>query len=154
MSKSSEYKKSCINIIDPPEIICEYIKKATTDFTSHVTYEPENRPGVSNLITIHSLLTDKTPETICKEVEDLDTGKYKLLVADIINEKLTPIREEYHRLLKNPDYINDVLKNGSQKALTLANPCWTEVKEKIGFTGGILSSNNILPQKNVKVAFT
>lgn len=144
MSKSSEYKKSCIFLIDSPDIIRKYVMKAVTDFTSAVTYEPETRPGVSNLIAIHSLMTDKSPEVICKEANGLNTAQYKALVADVIIEKLTPIREEYSRLIDDPNYLNDVLYKGSTKASLLAHECLTEIYEKIGFSGGILSSKNLI----------
>ncbi|KAK0081533.1 hypothetical protein PV325_012017 [Microctonus aethiopoides] len=144
MSKSSEYKKSCIFLIDSPDIIRNYVMKAVTDFTSAVTWDPETRPGVSNLIAIHSLMTDKSPEVICKEANGLNTAQYKALVADVIIEKLTPIREEYSRLIDDPNYLNDVLHKGSTKASLLAHECLTEIYEKIGFSGGILSSRNLI----------
>lgn len=75
MSKSHIDSKSRLNILDEPDVLLEKIKKAITDFTSEVTYEPEERPGVTNLINIHSLLTGKTPEEICKEAIGLNTGQ-------------------------------------------------------------------------------
>ncbi|XP_008558361.1 tryptophan--tRNA ligase, mitochondrial [Microplitis demolitor] len=139
MSKSSDKKKSFIKLIDEPETIRKYIKKAVTDFTSEITYEPIERPGVSNLVMIHSQMLDKSTELICKEAQGLDTVQYKSLVADVIIEKLTPMREEYMRLMNEPDYVNSVLKNGSLKALPLADQCWHEVRKKVGFSDGILS---------------
>lgn len=142
MSKSNENKKSCINLIDTPDIIRNNVMKAVTDFTSEVTWEPESRPGVSNLIAIHSLITDKTPEAICREVGDLNTGQYKLLVADMIIEKLTPIRKEYTRLIDDSTYLNAILSKGKTKASLIAHDCLSEVSVKVGFCGGILSSRN------------
>lgn len=75
MSKSDPDPKSRICLMDPPEHIVNVIKKAVTDFTSEVTYNPELRPGVSNLVSIHSFVTNKTVEDICKEVEGVNTGK-------------------------------------------------------------------------------
>lgn len=75
MSKSHTDPKSRLNMLDEPDVLLEKIKKAVTDFTSEVTYEPEKRPGVTNLINIHSLLTGKTPDEICKEVVELNTGQ-------------------------------------------------------------------------------
>lgn len=75
MSKSHTDPKSRLNMLDEPDVLLEKIKKAMTDFTSEVTYEPEKRPGVTNLINIHSLLTGKTPDEICKEVVELNTGQ-------------------------------------------------------------------------------
>lgn len=147
MSKSSEYKKSCIFLTDPPETITNKIKKAVTDFTSEVTYDPESRPGISNLLDIHSLLTDKSPQEICEESRDLNTGQYKLLLAEIVVKKLNPIRDEYERLLNDGGYLLDVLKDGSNRAHEIASKHLPEIKNKIGFTGGLLSQDQ---QKNIK----
>lgn len=74
-SKSDPDFKGRITLLDTPDIMLERIKKALTDFKSEVTFEPDTRPGVANLITIHSLITNQTPHEICDEVESLDTGK-------------------------------------------------------------------------------
>ncbi|PSN44065.1 Tryptophan--tRNA ligase [Blattella germanica] len=75
MSKSDQDPKSRIELTDTPEAILEKCKKAVTDFTSKVTYDPVNRPGVANLLTIHSLFTGQEPEEICAQSQGLDTGK-------------------------------------------------------------------------------
>lgn len=75
MSKSDPTPKSCLMIIDTPDVIIEKVKKSVTDCTSEVTYEPGTRPGVANLLTIHSMVSGKSIQNICQEVEDLDTGK-------------------------------------------------------------------------------
>lgn len=76
MSKSCTNVKSRIDLMDNPDVMFNKVKKAVTDFTSEVTFDPINRPGVANLLNIHSMLTGKTTEEICKEAEGLDTGKY------------------------------------------------------------------------------
>jgi tryptophanyl-tRNA synthetase len=75
MSKSEQDPKSRIEITDTPDNILEKCKKAVTDFTSEVTFDPEKRPGVANLITIHSLLTGMDPAEICEQNIGLDTGR-------------------------------------------------------------------------------
>ncbi|XP_011311537.1 tryptophan--tRNA ligase, mitochondrial [Fopius arisanus] len=140
MSKSSEYKRSRINLVDPPEIILEYLKKSVTDFTSEVTYDPEVRPGVSNLVTIHSILTDRTPQEICNEARGLNTGQYKLQLAEVVIEKLRPIRERYQELLNDPGHLQEVLRSGTERAAEKAMSTWCEVRKKIGFSGGISSA--------------
>lgn len=75
MSKSEQDPKSRIEITDTRDDILEKCKKAVTDFTSEVTFDPENRPGVANLITIHSLFTGLDPSEICEQSMDLDTGR-------------------------------------------------------------------------------
>ncbi|XP_076646751.1 tryptophanyl-tRNA synthetase, mitochondrial [Halictus rubicundus] len=133
MSKSSTSPKGTINILDEPHIVLERIKKAITDFTSEVTYEPDERPGIANLITIHSMFTGKSPDQICLEMQGLDTGKYKLLLADLIIEKLSPIREEFSKLIKEPTYLNEVLEDGKERATEIAEKSWQEIRKKIGF---------------------
>lgn len=76
MSKSDSDPKSRIQLTDEPEVLLNKVKKAITDFTSEVTYAPEDRPGVANLITIHSLLSKKSHDEICREARGIDTGKY------------------------------------------------------------------------------
>uniref|UniRef100_A0A146M209 Tryptophan--tRNA ligase, mitochondrial n=1 Tax=Lygus hesperus TaxID=30085 RepID=A0A146M209_LYGHE len=133
MSKSHADPKSRIEITDTPEQILSKIKKAVTDFTSSVKYDPENRPGVSNLIDIHALAVGRTRNEIVDEAVGLDTGKYKLRVADAVIEKLSPIRSEFIRLLDSKDYLVNVLADGSSKAERIASRTWEEVKTRIGF---------------------
>lgn len=75
MSKSDPNPKSRIELLDRPEQIVEKLKKSVTDCTSAVTYDPDTRPGVSNLIAIHSLMSGISIEQIVQEASDLDTGK-------------------------------------------------------------------------------
>lgn len=75
MSKSNPDIRGRIDLIDTPDVILRHIKRAVTDFTSQVTFDEESRPGVSNLITIHSMLTGKSVEDICKESENQNTGE-------------------------------------------------------------------------------
>lgn len=74
-SKSDPDFKGRVTLLDPPDIMLERIKKAITDFKSEVTYEPETRPGVANLLTIHSLTTNQTVEEICEQARGIDTGE-------------------------------------------------------------------------------
>ncbi|KAI4502673.1 hypothetical protein M0802_002585 [Mischocyttarus mexicanus] len=142
MSKSDKDVKSRLDLIDKPEVLLEKVKKSLTDLISEVTYEPETRPGVSNLVAIHSLLTGKSHEEICKDAQGLDTGKYKLLLADVIIEKLKPIREEIFRLLNEQLYLDEVLKEGSEKATEIAFDCFSDVKDKIGFRRNVTTTTN------------
>lgn len=75
MSKSHPDPRGRIEITDKPDAIVEKIKKAVTDCKSEVTYDPDNRPGVSTLITMHSLITGLLPEEICEENSLIDTGR-------------------------------------------------------------------------------
>lgn len=132
MSKSDPDTKSCVMLTDSPEVITSKVKKSITDFTSAVTYEPESRPGVANLLTIHSLASNKSIEQICEEVRHLDTGKYKLIVADAIIEHFNPIRLKIDEYLKNPDYLWSVLEMGNERAREVAVRTMDEVKARVG----------------------
>lgn len=134
MSKSEPDSRSRIGLTDSPDDIVEKIKKAVTDFTSEVTYDPDGRPGVANLIMIHSLCTGQTPEDICKSVTHLDTGKYKFVVAEAVVEYLKPIRSQMIELMKEPAYLLDVLKLGTEKALSISTPIWEDACFKVGIS--------------------
>lgn len=159
-SKSDPDTKSRVTLLDPPDVMMERIKKALTDFKSEVTYEPQVRPGVANLITIHSLITNQTPQEVCDQAKDIDTGKwvshtsslwtwtsrkrifnvcflhlnyrYKLVVADAVIAHFSPIRERILDYMKNRDYLTTIMVRGAEKAQQTAEQTIKEVKEKVG----------------------
>ena len=98
-----------------------------------MTFDPEGRPGVSNLVCIHSQMSNKDPLTIVQEVDHLDTGQYKLHLVEAVVEHFKPIREDTLRLLKNPDHLEAVLKRGSDRAENIAVETIDQVKKVIGF---------------------
>lgn len=132
MSKSDTDERSRILVTDTPDQILAKVKKAITDFTSAVTFDPIERPGVANLITIHSLMSGQTPTEICNNSSHLDTGKYKFEVADSIIAHLNPIRTKIDDYMNNRDYLVKVLKDGGEKSSQLAEQTIVEVKEKVG----------------------
>ncbi|XP_021917232.1 tryptophan--tRNA ligase, mitochondrial isoform X2 [Zootermopsis nevadensis] len=151
MSKSDQDPRSRVEVTDTPEDILEKCKKALTDFTSEVTFDPENRPGVSNLITIHSLFTGLQPAEICEQNVCLDTGRYKLVVAEVIQEKLAPLRQRVQEYMSEPQYIEQVLQKGSEKASVIAKQTWKDVKTRVGL--GIIEdaySSHQLSKKGVQ----
>jgi len=120
--------------MDSPEEITEKIKKAVTDFTSAVSYDVEKRPGVSNLIIMHSLCSGQSIEEICVQAERLDTGQYKMIVAEAVVEYLKPIRKSLLDLLNDPMYLLDVLNDGAEKATNLCQPVWENVCYNVGIS--------------------
>ena len=134
MSKSDPNSKSRIELTDNQDEVVEKCKKALTDFNSNVTFEPETRPAVANLIILHSLCSGLDPHTICHQSSHLTTAEYKLVVAEAVNELLQPIRQHYLQLLKEPAYLISVLDVGAEKATKIAEKTWTEVQSAIGFT--------------------
>ena len=134
MSKSDPNSKSRIQITDTVDEVMEKCKKAMTDFTSAVTYEPETRPAVANLITLHSLCTGLEPDDICQQNSHLDTARYKVVVGEAVNQFLEPIRTRYDELVQNPDHLTQVLDRGTDKARYIANQTWTQVKQVVGLS--------------------
>ena len=132
MSKSDVDTKATISIRDEPDVIVEKIKKAVTDFTSDVTYEPEKRPGVSNLVAIHSLVTGTTVEKIVEEAKSLDTGLYKMRVAEAVVEHLKPIKAKIENRLARKSELIYMLEQGAEKARVQAEETLEDVKQKMG----------------------
>lgn len=135
MSKSDTDYRSRIELLDPPELVAEKLKKAVTDSRSAVSYEPEQRPGVSNLIEIHSACTDRLPEDIVESctLQALNTGLYKKEVAAALSTMLAPIQKEYFKIIKDRVYLDKVLKDGAQRANEIASRNFEQIREAIGF---------------------
>ena len=134
MSKSDRDQKSCIYINDPPNVILEKCKKAVTDFTSEITYDPINRPGISNLLSIHSALKGITPSEICFDCKNLDTGKYKTYLSQILIEHFNPIREYSDHLMQNKVELESVLRSGEDAARNIAVKTMEEVMNLVGLS--------------------
>ncbi|CAI5797019.1 tryptophan--tRNA ligase, mitochondrial [Podarcis lilfordi] len=132
MSKSDPQKFATVNITDSPEEIMLKFRKAVTDFTSEVTYDPAHRPGVSNLVAIHSAITGLSTEEVVRQSTGLDTAHYKAVVAEAVTEKLAPIRSEFVRLKEDRSYLEKVLWTGAEKAKELAAPVYSEIKRLVG----------------------
>ena len=132
MSKSSENQNGVIRLLDDLDDIRKKIMKATTDSDSHVLYDPENKPGISNLITIYSCITGKNIKEVEEEFKDSNYGTFKTKVADIVVEEIGKIQERYNNYI-NSDIIDEVLRKGREKTRMYAKAKYDAVKNKIGF---------------------
>lgn len=133
MSKSDPQTMATITITDSPDDIALKIRRAVTDFTSEVTFDPETRPGVSNLVTIHAAMEMISVDEAMSQARGLDTGVYKNLVTDAVVQRLTPIREEIERLRADRAHLEGVLLQGNRRARELAAPVLAEVRQRVGF---------------------
>lgn len=133
MSKSDPQKLATVFLTDTPDDIVLKIRRAVTDFTSEVTYEPESRPGVSNLVSMHAAVSGQSVEEVVRLAEGMDTGQYKNVVAEAIVQKLQPIRLEIQRLRADRGHLESLLAKGAEKARSLAAPVMTEVRKLVGF---------------------
>ena len=132
MSKSSTNPNDVIFLEDEPEEIMKKFKKAVTDSEGIVKYNPETKPGISNLIEIYSVVTGKTKEEIEKEFEGQGYGAFKEAVGKAVVEKLEPVQKRYKELQENPEYLEAIYKQGAEQASKIANETIEEVKRKVG----------------------
>ena len=133
MSKSADSANNYIALLDSPETIREKIKIAQTDSGSEIKYDEQNKPAVSNLLTIYSLFSGKKINEIEEDYVGKNYSVFKYDLAEVIIEGLSPFQEKYEELSANPDYIKKVLKEGTEKAKIIASKTMTEVRSKIGF---------------------
>ena len=134
MSKSEPDSKSRIELLDSPDVIRNKIMKSVTDVTGRLTYEPQTRPGVANLIDIHSALTNQMPEEIETELLLTNKVEYKQRVADLTIELIEPIRQEILRLQADPGYLNGILQQGTDRAKSIASANMGVIKQYVGFS--------------------
>ena len=132
MSKSATNLNDVIFLNDTPDDIIKKFKKAVTDSDNLVKYDPENKPGVSNLMQIYGAVTSKSKEEIEKEFEGQGYGAFKMAVAEAVVEKLKPIQTRYNELLSNRDYIKEIYEKGDENARKIAEITLKDVREKVG----------------------
>lgn len=132
MSKSDRVDTGSIFIEDTPDDIRKKIKRAVTDSEGKVYYDPENKPGVSNLLTIYSALSGVTIEEAVKHFENANYGTLKTEVAECVVSALEPIQNKYYDYLSNREYLDEVLAIGRKKAETKANAKINEIYGKLG----------------------
>lgn len=132
MSKSNP--NGCVFVMEKPEDIARKFKRAITDSdTEHcVRYDPETKPGVSNLMNIYSAVTGESFDEIEREFDGKGYGAFKPAVGDAVIETLRPIREEAERILGDKAYLRDVYTEGAQKASAVARKTLRKVYKKIG----------------------
>ncbi len=132
MSKSAENSNNYIALTDEPSLIKEKIKRAVTDSGNEIIYDEEKKPGISNLLEIYSLLSDKPIKQLEKEYQNKNYGEFKNDLAGVVIAFLTPFQKEFNKLKENPEKVKKILKNGAEKANIIAEKTLKEVKDKIG----------------------
>ena len=133
MSKSEIADGGCVLLMDKPEDIMRSFKRAVTDSETSIRFDPENKPGVSNLIQIYSVCTGKEYAEIENEFAGKGYGDFKSVVGEAVVELFRPIREKTLSLLDDKPYLESVFKEGAEKASNTANKTLRKVYKKIGF---------------------
>lgn len=135
MSKSDNQEMSCINLCDPPDVIMKKVQKAVTDSIGQVSYEPEERPGVANLVAIYAVMSGLSHEQVCRDFEGKQTVDFKKALGELLVERLAHIREQTERLEADPGYVDGVLREGAERAKVIAEENLVRVKRKMGIIG-------------------
>ena len=131
MSKSEP--DGCVFLMDKPEDIMRKFKRAVTDCETAVRFDQENKPGISNLLTIYCAATGKTMAEAEAEFADQGYGVFKPAVGEAVVELLRPIQEEANRLMADKAYLESVYQKGAERASALANRTLRKVYKKVGF---------------------
>ncbi|MRX73607.1 tryptophan--tRNA ligase [Bacillus lacus] len=133
MSKSDPNQKAFITMLDEPKTIEKKIKSAVTDSEGIVKYDKENKPGISNLLTIYSVLKNIPISELEVKYEGSNYGTFKADLADIVKEELAPIQKRYHELMDSEE-LDDILDHGAQKANERANKMLTKMENAMGLS--------------------
>ena len=133
MSKSGE-PKSCISLFDSPEDITKKIMTAETDSGKDIIYNVTKKPGISNLLTIYSLLSGTPIPEIEKQFKGKGYGDFKKSLAKVVIDYLEPFRRKQKELQTRDVYVKDILTKGASRARTMAETTMKEVYEKTGLS--------------------
>ncbi|MCL2015143.1 MAG: tryptophan--tRNA ligase [Defluviitaleaceae bacterium] len=135
MSKSETANlNNVIHLLDPPDVIIKKFKRAVTDSLNKIEYNPEEQPGVSNLLTIYACATNQTMQQCLAEFANTTSyGNFKLKVGGAVVAMLEPLQKRYHELIADTAYIDEIIANNAERANQLAQTTLTKVKNAIGF---------------------
>lgn len=132
MSKSEADSKSRIELTDSSDDVIRKIRKSVTDMQSAITYDPVERPGVSNLIQIYSIISGLSSDQVCQQFAGKDTLQFKVELGELLAEYLKPIRRRILEYSSDRHYLETVLKDGAAKATTIAEETFLQVQQVIG----------------------
>jgi tryptophanyl-tRNA synthetase len=136
MSKSGSAPNGIIDLLDDPAVSAKKIRSAVTDSDSVVRFDEEEKPGVSNLLTIYSALTGRAVEAIVAEYDGRGYGDFKGDLADVVVEFVTPFRDRTRELLEDRSELDAVLARGAEKAREVAARTLSDVYDRVGFLRG------------------
>ena len=131
MSKSEDNPAGVISMFDTPEDITKKILKATTDSDNSIKFDEENKPGISNLLNIVSVITDTSIEDLEKKYNGYNYGDFKKDVAEIVSNHIKEIQDRYNEII-NDKKLDDILNAGINKSIELAKEKYELMKNKLG----------------------
>jgi tryptophanyl-tRNA synthetase len=131
MSKSDANEKSFISLLDDPKKIEKKIKSAVTDSDGVVRYDKENKPGISNLLSIYSILAGVSIADLETKYEGKGYGEFKADLAEVVINTLKPIQEKYYELIDS-DELDDILDRGREEANKVASKMLKKMENAMG----------------------
>ncbi len=131
MSKSDANVKEYISMLDEPSVIRKKIKSAVTDSSGVIEFDPAEKPGVSNLLTIFSAFSGESIDSLVERFKGVGYGQFKEELADAIIAVMEPIQERYYELLKS-DKLDEILDEGAKKANYVANKTLRKMEKAVG----------------------
>ncbi len=132
MSKSDDSVAGTIFLTDEDDVIQKKIMRAVTDSSAGISYDPEKRPAVSNLLSIYHHVTGTAVKQIENDFAGKGYGDFKKALAEVLIDHISPIREQIKTYLKNPKELNKILDEGFQKTYPVAEKKIKQVKAKMG----------------------
>ena len=136
MSKSDENPNAFVTMSDDKDTIIRKFKRAVTDSDSVVRYAPEEKPGISNLLTIYHAFTGKSLAESERDFAGKGYGDFELAVGEVVADAPAPIRAEQARLLADKEYLRSVMEAGSESAPRKARRTPSKIFRKVGFYSG------------------
>ena len=131
MSKSAENIHSRISLLDEDSKIKKSIMRATTDSDGEIRFDPENKPGVSNLLNIYSALSGKSIDYIVADFAGCGYGDFKKELVEITKEALVPIKQNFNEI-RETEELKQILRDGADRANTIAEKTMKRVKANFG----------------------
>ena len=133
MSKSAASMAGVIDLLDDPKVTAKKIRSAVTDNEREIRYDPERKPGVSSLLSIHSALSGRSIAELEKDYAGKGYGDFNGDLADVVAGALAPFRDRTLELLEDTDKLDGILAEGAEKARTVAEPLLERVYDAVGF---------------------
>ena len=133
MSKSDTDLNNIVALLDKPDIIRKKLKRAVTDSGKQIIFDLEKRPGVANLMNLYSGLTGLEISAVESHFDGKMYSDFKIELSDLTIDTLTPIQNEYEKIMRDRSFLNSILENGRTKAKKIAAKTLRKVYKKIGF---------------------
>lgn len=132
MSKSDDNANAWVAILDNKDDIIRKFKRAVTDSDNEIRMS-EDKPGISNLITIYSAVTGKTADEVEKEFDGKGYGEFKLAVGEAVADTLAPIKQKHDEIIKDKKMLEQLYRQGAEKAEHIARKTYFKAMKKVGF---------------------